>query len=210
MTGKLALSIRSYTRQQQSHRHNHCQLVLPIQGQIDIDINGDKKTIGAKRLAIISTNETHSFSAHEQARFLVVDLPSFPTNITTLNRHYLNISDAFYAFVLYAEQQLSQANFTDVELEVSQLFFQLLATQSFQRNIDPRIEQTLTYMEQHLTDENPLSMLAGIACLSLSQFKHLFRQQMDMSPHQYLTKIRMEKAKALLCYTDYPVGLIAE
>jgi len=81
MIDKLSLSIRSYSRIQEQHAHSYCQLIFPIHGQIDIEISGNKQTIGPKRLAIISNNEFHRFSAHENARFLVADLPALQPKV---------------------------------------------------------------------------------------------------------------------------------
>ena len=210
MTTLIALSIRSYSLVQQQHAHSYCQLVLPIQGQIDITIANDQQVIGTKRCAIIKHNEIHSFSAREDAKFLVADLAELPQNLAQLNQHFVDISDAFYALVLYIEKQLEQSDYQHVVEQVNALFCQLLATQKYATTLDPRIAKTITYMEQQFAQDIQLPQLAKIACLSLSQFKLIFSQQLTMSPNQYLTKLRMEKARALLSYTDLPVNLIAE
>ncbi|NMP30380.1 helix-turn-helix transcriptional regulator [Thalassotalea sp. M1531] len=210
MSINLSLSIRSYTKRQQSHAHGYCQLVLPIQGNIDIDIEGEKETIGPKRCAAIFANQTHSFSAHEHARFLVADLNKLPINLIEESKHYVSISESFYAYILFIEKQLAASQFLSIEQQVNQLFWQLLSSQTFYQNIDLRISRVLEYLEDNLAQAIELPALANIACLSLSQFKALFKKQLTLTPKQYLTKLRMEKAKSLLSYTDLPISLIAE
>ncbi|AHE49270.1 arabinose operon regulatory protein [Aeromonas hydrophila 4AK4] len=48
-----------------------------------------------------------------------------------------------------------------------------------------------------------------MACLSISQFKALFKKETGQTPGQYLLHLRMEKARALLVNTDYPINVIA-
>jgi len=46
--------------------------------------------------------------------------------------------------------------------------------------------------------------------LSETQFKKLFKQQTASTVMRYVTKLRMEKAQALLMHTDYPLQIIGE
>ncbi|MGP4763372.1 helix-turn-helix domain-containing protein, partial [Klebsiella pneumoniae] len=44
----------------------------------------------------------------------------------------------------------------------------------------------------------------------LSQFKQLFRQQLQQTPGDYLTQLRMQQARQLLQFSDLPVQRIAQ
>jgi AraC-like DNA-binding protein len=68
----------------------------------------------------------------------------------------------------------------------------------------------LEHVSDHLADKLQLDALAKVACLSPTQFKKLFKEQLGVSVMQYITQQRMEKAKALLIHTDYPIQLVAE
>lgn len=54
------------------------------------------------------------------------------------------------------------------------------------------------YMYSNYSENINNDMLAGIACLSPYHFLRLFKQVYKLTPHQYLTKIRLEAAKDLL------------
>ena len=206
----IKLSIRSYNLMMQSHRHDYCQLVLPISGFIDITIAGEQALIGVRQCAIINKNELHAFSAQEQAKFLVADLDLLPQNFNQLDTHFVGISDAMQAFVWYLEKQLYELTPAIIEQQLSQYFYVLLAEQQFSTRYDSRLSSVITYLEQNLAEPINLSQMADIACLSLSQFKALFRQQTGKTAGQYLLSLRMEKARALLTYTDAPVSRVAE
>ena len=49
-----------------------------------------------------------------------------------------------------------------------------------------------------------------VAFLSETQLKKLFKQQTGFTIMKYVTKLRMEKAQALLTHTDYPLQIIGE
>lgn len=71
------------------------------------------------------------------------------------------------------------------------------------------IYKSITYMEEHLTDALTLKKLASYAGLSLTYFCEQFKIVTGLSPWDYLTHLRLEKAKALLSSTDLPVSEIA-
>lgn len=68
-----------------------------------------------------------------------------------------------------------------------------------------RLQRARDYIESNLASPVSLRDMAGEACLSphhfLRLFKHLFRE----TPHQYLTRRRLERARELLELTDLPV-----
>ena len=61
--------------------------------------------------------------------------------------------------------------------------------------VDPRIAEVINYLCQSL--EKPLSIahLADIAGLSISRFAHLFRDEMGVTPVQYVEQRKMEQAR---------------
>ena len=85
-----------------------------------------------------------------------------------------------------------------------------LAQQQSSDKQDARIARVIEYLQQDLSLTPDLKTLAEIACLSLSQYKNLFRQSSGLSTGQYLLQLRMEKAKALLAHTDVPIAVIAQ
>src|SRR5262249_35747901 len=65
------------------------------------------------------------------------------------------------------------------------------------------------YMELHLDESIDLSMLAGIAGLSLHHFARQFKQSIGVTPHHYLTQKRVERAQEMLAQTDLSLSEIA-
>jgi AraC-like DNA-binding protein len=61
------------------------------------------------------------------------------------------------------------------------------------------------FIDENFTDKINLDKIAAEACFSKFHFLRLFKSLYGRTPHQYLTKIRIEKAKQLL-RTGLPVS----
>lgn len=207
---KAKLSIRSYHPTINSHRHDYHQLVLPLHGVIEMNIEEQHYAVGIGHCAIIKTGVTHSFKAMEYARFLVADMETLPDNLLAIDTPFVATSNALQRFCSFAEAQLEYRLDVALEDSMMQLFEQLLATQEFLPRIDPRISRVLELLTTDLSGTLPLTTLAKHANLSTSQLKTLFKKQTGQTCGQYLLMLRMEKARALLANTDFPAHLVAE
>ncbi len=65
-----------------------------------------------------------------------------------------------------------------------------------------RICRAKEYIDSSFTDNLTLQKISKEACLSQFHFLRLFKTIYKQTPHQYLTKKRIEKAKDLLFFTD--------
>jgi len=73
------------------------------------------------------------------------------------------------------------------------------------------VRQAQNYLEAHFSDpELDVTVLAEVAGLSLSYFRRLFTEIYRLPPGQYISLIRMEKAKDLLSSGSCSVGEVAE
>ncbi len=205
-----SLSIRSYTKQRRSHAHSYHQLVLPIQGVISIELAGYKGKVAVGECVVIQSGVQHHFMADEAARFIVADMQTLPANLVAVDYIVFPVTPPLLSFLYFVEKQLEYQVDTTVEESIFRLFYLLLGQQGFKQPVDARISAVQAFITARLSANLPISELAKIACLSPTQFKKRFRQDLGISVHQYITEQRMEKAKALLTHTDLPVQLIAE
>jgi AraC-like DNA-binding protein len=61
---------------------------------------------------------------------------------------------------------------------------------------DPRIQRALDLLQQnHAPQSNNVAMALN---LSSSRFRHLFKEELGVSPHHYLTWVRLHRARELL------------
>jgi AraC family transcriptional regulator len=74
---------------------------------------------------------------------------------------------------------------------------------------DRRLRQVLSYIESNLDQAISLRDIAGVAGLSVSHFKGLFRQSVGVPVHQYLIRRRVERATSLLRKSQLSISQIA-
>jgi AraC-like DNA-binding protein len=205
------LSIRYYSQDIKCHQHNYHQLVLPLHGEIFITLNNDfKTTVSTGSCIIIEKNVVHAFTADEAARFIVADLDALPDNLINLLCPKIPIDSRLLSYLQFIEQQLLVVNDEKLTNSTFDLFYLLLCEQSSHSNIDKRIDNVITIVKQNLAYPYTLKELADIACLSVTQFKTVFKKSTTMSALQYLTMLRMQHARALLTHSDLPIALVGE
>ncbi len=72
------------------------------------------------------------------------------------------------------------------------------------------IEQTIDYMVIHYKEALSLGALSYMAGLSVSHYSRLFKKYTGYSPIDYLTHLRMDRAKELIILSDYRLKSIAQ
>ena len=72
-----------------------------------------------------------------------------------------------------------------------------------------RLLPALEYINVHCFSNISLEMLAEKCFMSSNYFHRVFKKNFEITPFDYMMKMRMEKAIRLLIYTDIPVKQIA-
>ena len=68
-----------------------------------------------------------------------------------------------------------------------------------------RLHRARDYSAACFDEPITLNDMARVACLSTNHFLRTFKQAFHQTPHQYLTRVRLERAQRLLAQTDQPV-----
>ena len=71
------------------------------------------------------------------------------------------------------------------------------------------LRTALDYVGDNLAADLSLAEIAREVGMSPYHFSRMFRISTGLSPHQYVMRQRIERAKALLKHTDLPVGVVA-
>jgi len=204
------LSIRSYSTKPVSHRHSFNQLVLPLRGVINIRVGSFNGKVAPGECVVVRSHEDHMFTADAEARFVVADMQSLPDNMLTSQCIVFATNEPLRHYLSFVEKQLEHNVNKGLELATYDLFALLLAEQTLLLKVDERITTVISFIEQHIATNLQIKTLATSIFLSETQFKKIFKQQTGMAVMRYVTKLRMEKAKALLTHTDYPLQMIGE
>ncbi|OLB75746.1 MAG: hypothetical protein AUI16_10865 [Alphaproteobacteria bacterium 13_2_20CM_2_64_7] len=61
-----------------------------------------------------------------------------------------------------------------------------------------RLRRVLAYIQEHLVEDITVADLANVACLSIFHFTRAFAATMGVPPHRYVSRRRLESAKAMI------------
>jgi transcriptional regulator GlxA family with amidase domain len=75
---------------------------------------------------------------------------------------------------------------------------------------DPRILEIVEKLSKHIDKKVKTAYLASTVGLSPSRLFHLFKKEMNCSISEYLTSLRLEKARKMLTQTSFTIGEIME
>lgn len=88
-------------------------------------------------------------------------------------------------------------------------FFALLLEKSDKKSHTDPICAALEIIKYNFNNELNIKSISDSLFLDCSYFSRLFKKKVGISPKKYILQIRLEKAKELLCKTNYPIKDIA-
>ncbi|WP_428035027.1 helix-turn-helix domain-containing protein [Amphritea sp.] len=207
----LTLDLRSYSAETDNHQHDYHQLVLPVSGQLEISVGQQAGRVDTNQAAIISAGQEHGFSGSEDNCFVVADIPSQLAPEFEQLPAFIHLSPALNQYVRFLHQQLQQHNSVSTQRQMLLLLIQLLQEQCGKTlRLDRRIATARDYLDHHFNSEISVGQLAQVASLSPRQLSELFRQQLGMTPLQYLIEKRMQHAWQLLEQQSLSVQQVAD
>jgi len=206
------LHLRSYGREHWGDRHGFAQLVLPVEGEVLLDIEARRARLDPLHGALIAPGAWHAQSSQGDNHSLIVDVDAA-------------------AFADGPWQALLERPFTPLAPAARKLvdFMGMLAREStvsgtLVRSWVPLLLDTLA-----LNETRPVSRLAAllarieagpglawstasmaqVANLSVSRLHALFRDELQTSPHEWLLRCRLAQARAWLAGSSRSVADIA-
>lgn len=72
-------------------------------------------------------------------------------------------------------------------------------------NLYSEIDEVIVYIHQHIYEPLSLSQLADHVAYSPYHFTRIFKERVGLSPHYYVSSLRLQKAKDLLVQTNLTV-----
>jgi AraC family transcriptional regulator len=73
-----------------------------------------------------------------------------------------------------------------------------------------RLQQVTDYIQSHLEQDLSLNELSTIAQMSPHYFSQLFKQSTGVTPHQFVIRARVERAKELLISRKWSIAEVAK
>ncbi len=205
------------------HIHDKCEIYLFLSGDVEYLVEGSKYPLDENSLMIIRPAEAHTpkiVGKGTYERYAV----NFPLELVKNIDPELRLLTPFTARALGKDNMFSGAEF-DAKL-VKKLFSEMCDDNddytkrltinthlitlldiiyrawNDKKKSKPKkqsmAQRIVTYVNEHLTEDISVPMLAEHFYLSTSQFNRLFRQATGAAPWEYITKKRLTVAKDML------------
>jgi AraC-like DNA-binding protein len=103
--------------------------------------------------------------------------------------------------------KLLESDFTDEKVELTHfkliaLLSSLCYSNALNSTVADEISHSIDYMKTHLNQTLTISILANLACYSVSRFSELFKQKTGYSPIQFFIRLKIQKSCEYLYFTN--------
>lgn len=207
------------------HWHNSLEIILAIEGEIQVAFPDGIHNIKPMEFIIINSKEPHKVTAKSSNVTLTLQISS------KLLNPYLNDKIKFHnqgnketntAIISHLAKILwiynKKANNYEAQLNsvLYSLLFILLENLAYESNnnyvtqkYDERIEKIIKFLNEHYNEDISLQTLADKEYLSLSYVSRFFKKYVGIPYKEYISSIRLDRALQDLIYTDLPIIEIA-
>ncbi|CDT13976.1 AraC family transcriptional regulator [Vibrio coralliirubri] len=226
LTGPRPAEIITLPSHMDCHDHHYSQVVIGLNGQAEFEVCGKGNLIGPGQGCVVTASSDHAFGGVVgQSDILVLNMP-VPTDDNPLMLEKINqleSSNVYFQLdaqiqklihMLVQEMQASPDDLllsracNDTVIALMQRHISAFETSIKDSRFD--LEALDRYIEQHLANKISVAQLAGSVFLGESQFHMLFKEQMGITPHQYVLGKRIDRSRRLIEQGNLSLGQVAE
>ncbi len=190
-------------------RHSHAYVYI-LSGSCSYNFNNEYEiTVNTGDVLYLAQNAEYTMNVHTpNYRYIYCDF-ELNDNVVRKSNVYTpeNTSDVENQFIklIKTYNMFSMASFSRCISLIYHIHSMLLKTKetiNLEKGTENKIVNARKYIDTHFSDNMlSISSLAEMAEISEVYFRKLFKLQYHMSPAQYLTSLRIKKAKQLLGYS---------
>lgn len=212
MIPSLALHQRSYGALNDPDRHTYAQLVLPVAGEVRLDIGGKAGRLDPLHGALVAPGAWHAQCSAVSNRSLILDVDAETMTHGAwqrlLEQPFMTLGPAARKLIEYLGMMSDQQATPPAVL---QGWLPLLLDTLALAGPQPasRLAALLARIEGEPALPWSTDRMARCAGVSVSRLHVLFREELDSSPHAWLQQKRLEHACAWLAGSGRTVAEIA-
>lgn len=219
------VAIKKLPQKSSNHSHPFHQLVVGISGDTLFEVGGVANQLGQQLGCLVPANQPHDFAGGNNNQILVLNVPTqlsqhwiAPQVVEQLFSHpgYEKLTPAMQQLLKVSVQQLMLA--PEDQLLAGHLAATLLhalyhACNTIELKSNPSVKIQLSdlneYVLANLSRKISIFELAKDQCMSPSHFHAVFKQQVGLTPFQYVIQLRVKEAERLLTTTQLPLVEVA-
>ena len=204
------------------HHHQIHQLLFVLEGEGRMRLNGEWRRLSAYDTALIVPYAEHAVMSDSKLTLLVLafdaDVLDPELRAGLLGKHFPN-SEAVPLNVfaggelrrllrkmLFAESQQTDLDLLSLKIDLSEILLLLARSKSAAPAVTDsnrlRAERIRHFIDTHYFEPLSAADLAGRLGISSRYVNTIFKEQYNITPTQYLTEVRIERARTLLAETD--------
>lgn len=208
------LDFISYTGRRPSESHGHSQIVLAVEGGMEIEVAGRTERLTPALGAFVAPGAFHSQRADRENTFLVLNCDArslAPAQLELLTQQvFLPISPAVRRLIDYA----GAARQDGVPLDRLTAHWAQLLLGSFAPYASAMPDSRLAKLARSINAslDSPWSVqdMAQHVALSPSRLFALFQEKWNTTPQDWLAHLRIKRVKEWLAHTDRPTAELAQ
>ncbi len=180
------------------HSHAYHELVYCIEGKGSASI-GDKKTGFSTGNYYITRGGCVHVEQDEPGTRIIYFYFDAPLDMVREGM-YTDFDGAVLSAVKHMQKELESPDIYRDEMIDSLIIRMLIKSlRSVEvRRTNEGIQQAIRYIDENIQQDIDFRSLAGRHHYSFDRFRHVFKEYTGLSPHQYVIKGRIERAKFLL------------
>src|SRR5699024_7839256 len=188
-------------------------------GRMELQYKNKTFTIGAHMLFFLDCREHHIYRALEETEFSYIHFNGVASKeyFELLYKSkgivfslFDNLSISEYIDKILDDMKLNQLEEQETSILIHKILYELYIVSHQSYNLlDNAIKKVIIYIKNNYMKNINVENMAQYVHLSRYHFSRIFKKHTNLSPHQYLIKIRINEAKSLLYLTDDSITEIA-
>lgn len=193
------------TNQKKSHSHEHGQFLLPFEGAVHIEFENRSYVIDENSIGYIPAGVMHKYSGDRESKVLIINVSGAlikerDKEILLNNCRYI-LNDRVKIIADYLKHEAGSTSDIDSN---KYLFFYI-----YDKIVEVRKHKSVEYIHNNYQHNISIKYLADLESYNATYFTDWFKNNVGMTPTEYIKRIRIEKSKDLLLTTRYNLTQIA-
>ena len=207
-----SLAVRSYGAQSTADRHRFSQIVLPLAGELAMDIAGRQSVIDRSIGAYVEAGCWHDQVSNVANRSLILDLPINELEARSAERlaarPFMSLTPEATNLVDYMGAVLSKGRMQPhrLKLWVPLLLDALLGDQP---RLPSRLAKLVAAVEANPSKHWTVEVMAEKVGVSSSRLHVIFQESFGKSPREWLTDLRLNLVCRWLADTNLTIAELA-
>ncbi len=200
------------------HNHTFFHYIYVYKGNGNIEIDGVELSLTEGYIYLVKPTARHGFEAGDngmstiELKFDLATKDVYSKMCSLPNMLDAKDTDVHSILKKMASEMNADDKYANTmeEIKLSELIITLFRiNRSFHSDVTNRFSEVIGYINQNLKEEIDLKSLSEIAYMDKVYFLKEFKKHTGITPMRYVKKMRIEKAKSLLCHSDMNITQIS-